>query len=183
MKETVICPVCGYVTTEDRLGEVCPACGAKRGVFKPFEERVSKKRRILLNLKLHPMTVHFPQALSLAVFALLVFSRVVNHPLKGDLWTAVEVMMVLLPLSVLGAALPGILDGKTRFRRLGTPFLKTKLLISGIFLAGSLALALLVLLNASSGFWLFLLLSGGCAICSLILGKIGGKLGCLVVNG
>jgi hypothetical protein len=183
MKEKVICPVCGYVTTEYRLGEVCPACGVKRAVFKPFEDRVSEKRRTLLNLHLHPMTVHFPQTLSLVVFALLVFSLVVNTPLKANIRAAYQILMVLLPLSVLGGMLPGVLDGKTRFRRLDTPYLKTKLLVSGIFFAGALALALLVLLNCQSGLWLYLLLSGLCSICSLVLGKIGGKLGCLAVNG
>ena len=183
MKEKVICPGCGYVTTEGRLGEVCPACGARRAVFKPFEDRVSQKRRIQLNLHLHPMTVHFPQSLSLVIFALLVFSFIVNPPLKANLLIAAQVMMVLLPFSVLGGMLPGVLDGKTRFRRLDTPFLKTKLLVSGTFLVCALALALLVTLNCRCGIWLYLVLSGLSSLCSLVLGNIGGKLGCLVVNG
>lgn len=183
MKQNMICPVCGHVTRGDRLGEVCPACGAKRGVFKPFEDRVSERRRTLLNLKLHPMTVHFPQALSLVVFALLVFSWAVNPPLETDLQTAARILMVLLPLSVLGGILPGLLDGKTRFRRLDTPFLKIKIGVSLIFLIGALVLALMVLFDCRAGLWLYLLLSGLCATCSLLLGKIGGKLGCLIVNG
>ena len=183
MKEEVICPVCGYVTTTDRLGEACPVCGVNRSVFKPFEDRVSAKRRTLLNLHVHPMIVHFPQALSVIIFFLLLFSCIVNHPLRENLRIAVQVMMVLLPFSVLAGMLLGILDGQARFKRLDTAFLKAKLLVTGIFLAGSIALALLVLLNAQYGIWLYLLLSGICSICSLLLGFIGGKLGCLVVNG
>ncbi len=183
MKEKVICPVCGYVTTTDRLGETCPVCGVKSEVFKPFEDRVSAKRRTLLNLHLHPIVVHFPQALAVIIFFLLLFSCIINHPLKENLQIAVQIMMVLLPFSVLAGMLLGILDGQTRFKRLNTTFLKAKLFISGIFLACSIVLALLVLLNVQPGIWLYLLLSGICSVSSLFLGFIGGKLGCLVVNG
>lgn len=183
MKEEVICPVCGYVTTTDRLGETCPVCGVKSEVFKPFEDRVSAKRRTLLNLHLHPIVVHFPQALAVIILFLLLFSCIINHPLKENLQIAVQIMMVLLPFSVLAGMLLGILDGQTRFKRLNTTFLKAKLFISGIFLACSIVLALLVLLNVQPGIWLYLLLSGICSVSSLFLGFIGGKLGCLVVNG
>ncbi|MBN1547978.1 MAG: hypothetical protein JW902_15105 [Syntrophaceae bacterium] len=183
MKQKLICPVCGYVTTEDRLGKVCPACGVKRRVFKPFEDRISEKRRTFLNLKLHPMMVHFPQALPLVVFALLAFSLVVSSPLQANARVAARILMVLLPLAVLAGMIPGVLDGKIRFRRLDVPFLKTKLLVSIIFFAAALALALMVLLNCGSGIWLYLVLSGLCSMCALVLGNIGGKLGCLLVGG
>jgi hypothetical protein len=183
VKQKLICPVCGYVTTEDLLGDVCPACGVKRKAFKPFEDRISEKRRTLLDLKLHPMTVHFPQALALVVFALLVFSLVVHPPLKADVRSAARILMVLLPLAVLAGMLPGVLDGKTRFRRLDVPFLKTKLLVSVVFFAAALAQALMVLLNSGSALWPYLVLSGLCSLCAMVLGRIGGKLGCLLVSG
>lgn len=183
MKEQIFCPVCGYVTLENRLGKACPVCGVDRSVFKRFEDKISSKRRVRLDLHLHPQTVHFPQALSVMIFFLLLFSLSVNHPLKGTLQITVQVLMVLLPFSVLVGMFLGILDGITRFKRLKGIFLRVKLMLGVIFLISSMTLALFVLLNAQGELWIYLLFSGLCLICSLVLGYIGGKLACLSVNG
>jgi hypothetical protein len=183
MKEKIICPVCGYVTISDRLGKVCPVCGANRSVFKPFQDEISSKRRCLLNLHLHQVVVHFPQALSVVIFFLFLFSLVVSHPLKRALQLSVWVMMGLLPFSVLAAMFSGMLDAKIRFKRLKGALLKAKMMVAGIFLVSSVTMALLVLLNAQPGVWIYLQLSGICLICSLFQGFMGGKLVCLVVKG
>lgn len=183
MKEKIICPVCGFITHKDRLGKVCPVCGVDRTVFKPFEDKVSSQRRARLNLHLHSQTVHFPQAISVMIFFIFLFSMAVNHPLKGTLQITVQVLMVLLPFSVLASLFSGLLDGKTRFKRLKSGFLKAKLVVASIFLVCSTVQALLVLLHTQPGVWIYLQLSGICLICSLFLGYIGGKMACLSIQG
>lgn len=183
MKEQVICPVCGYVAVADRLGKACPVCGVNRSVFKPFKDEVSSTRRPLMNLHLHQLVIHFSQALSVIIFFLLMLSLAVTHPLKENLRITVQVMMVLLPFSVLAGMFSGMFDANIRFKRLKGGFLKTKLLVAGIFLVCSVVLALLVLLNARSVIWIHVLLSGLCMASSVFLGFIGGKLSCLMVKG
>ncbi len=70
MNPLVRCRVCNYVTAESKLGDRCPACGAPRAVFEPYTDRISGRRRKILDLHLHLIVIHFPQAFSAAVLAL-----------------------------------------------------------------------------------------------------------------
>ncbi len=76
MKEKVRCKACGYILDKDALGEVCPACGVKKEMFEPWDDKVGALRRSILEMDLHPVIVHAPQALT---FLLLILS--VTFPL------------------------------------------------------------------------------------------------------
>ena len=64
MKEHVRCKACGYILEKDALGEVCPACGVKKEMFEPWEDKVGAARRLWLDLHVHPIVVHLPNAIS-----------------------------------------------------------------------------------------------------------------------
>ena len=39
----VRCRACGFIMEEEKLGDVCPACGIPRKAFEPYKETMSKK--------------------------------------------------------------------------------------------------------------------------------------------
>ena len=176
MKEQLVCRVCGYVIQKDRLGEICPACGVARTAFQPYQDRIKENRRRLLNLHLHSMVVHFPQALAVLAFGLFFLALLFSPHLEDLLLGTVRVLTVLLPVSIVFSLFSGLVDGQTRFKRLNTPILRLKIVVAALFLAVSsfLALALLFHLKMSPG--LFLLLTGLNVLFSVILGNRGGRL-------
>lgn len=176
MKKKLVCRVCGFVIEEDRLGEVCPACGVKRKAFAEYQDRVSEARRRLLNLHLHSMVIHFPQAMAVMIFGLYLISLFLADPLETFLLPTVRVMAVLLPVSVVVSLLSGLFDGKTRFKTLNSPIVKLKITVAILFFLLSTGLALSVLIPLPLSPLLLLLLYGLNALFSLILGDRGGKL-------
>lgn len=173
------CEVCGYITHEGNVGDVCPACGVPASAFKPFEDKMSAGRRKILDLHSHNIIVHFPQAFSVFMLFLLAAAYFLAEPLKSQFHTAFNVLAFFLPFSVLAAVVSGVTDGKVRFKRVSTPILKRKIGVGVVFLLGSVAVALIVLTcwlpTWFSGFPL-LVLTGICALASMFLGYNGGRI-------
>jgi rubredoxin len=176
MKNLVRCKTCGYIIEEDKLGDVCPACGVPRKMFEPYKSRISEKRARILNLDLHPLIVHAPQ--SFVFFSLLftLFFLIIPGVWSGEIYTGLKVLGALLPFVVIGAFLAGLLDGKTRFKKLSTPILKKKIVLGLIFFACSLVMFFIILFTGFDSFALRLIFTGSNLIgfgASVWLGLLG----------
>jgi O-antigen/teichoic acid export membrane protein len=90
-----------------------------------------------------------------------------------------QVISFFLPLVVVLSFLTGLFDGKTRFRKVTTPFLKKKIIIGLIFFITSIALVVVAFtqqLSAISAMALFTFLTIMAVVCAVSLGLIGGRL-------
>ena len=179
MANLIRCKACGYVTCEGKTKDVCPACGVPAKMFEPYTDPVSEKRRMILSLHIHPIMVHFPQAFAITLFLLMVLSYFASIKIKWILFDAIIVISFLLPYFVILSIITGLFDGKIRFRKLTTPFLKKKIIIGLLFLNISIALAFIAF---SGGFpasplrEYFTLLTIIAVACGAGLGLIGGRL-------
>ena len=141
MANLIRCKSCGYVSEEGKIGDKCPACGVPAKMFEPYIDPVSEPRRRLLMLDIHPILVHFPQAFAFSLLIISALSFAVTGPVKDAFISAIKVVTAFLPLVVLLAFLSGLMDGKTRFRRVTTPFLKIKMMLGSSFFLVSLGMA------------------------------------------
>lgn len=140
MKELVRCRPCGFVIEADKLGDVCPACGMPRKVFEPYRERVSRNRLKLLNFDLHPIAIHFSQALVMAIPVLAIITNLFKQ-FQPDILKEVLIFSVFIfPFTLILAIITGIIDGLTRFKTLATPILRVKIIFSLIILSLSVAM-------------------------------------------
>lgn len=179
MKALVRCRTCGYIMPASQVGTVCPACGVPAKMLEPYKDKVSEKRRRILNLDIHPVIVHLPQAQALALFVFTIGVIIFSGTIEKDLQSTVKVVGVLFPLAVLAAILSGLFDGKTRFRRVTTPALIRKMIFGSIFFVFSAAVAVLALVmtfDTSTLTYLILALSVCCLACGTVLGVIGGHI-------
>ncbi|MBP7735723.1 MAG: rubrerythrin [Spirochaetes bacterium] len=173
--EQIRCKACGLIIDEDKLGDICPACGVPRTAFEPYRENISRKRKTILNLNLHPITLHFPQAFS-AVIPPFILLGVAIDPMKGrELMVTARALSILMPFTVAAAFLFGLLDGKTRFKRLSTPSLKMKIIIASLLMVLSTAMSAVAILYGTGypGRLFLLFLSIGCITCQIFLAQIG----------
>ncbi|MBN2023245.1 MAG: hypothetical protein JW809_10690 [Pirellulales bacterium] len=177
MSALVRCRACGYVMREVKVRDVCPACGFKKSVFQPHEEKISPRRRFLLDLDAHPILVHFPQC-----FASILPPLVAVHLLLPDFYgpelaAVIGFVSLVLPLSVVGAIASGLFDASLKLKRLDTPALVCKIAAGVALLLLSAANTLLILLWGLAPAKLFILgLSLGCLVCAILLGMMGKKL-------
>ncbi|PKN34673.1 MAG: hypothetical protein CVU61_07735 [Deltaproteobacteria bacterium HGW-Deltaproteobacteria-19] len=179
MKVWLRCKACGFIAEEKELRDVCPACGVPRKMFEPYQHPVSESRRRILDLHLHPVIVHAPQALAFLLLALTALLLLVRGSLQADLAASVRIMAVCLPVTIAAALASGIIDARVRFRRVGTPILKKKIAIGALFGIISLALPPIAWLQPadSAGTAVTLLvLEGMLLACSAVLGKMGVRL-------
>lgn len=185
MEKMVRCKACGFVTRESDVRDVCPACGLPRTVFEEHDEKISKKRKLILELHLHPIAVHFPQALAALVFVFLAGGLLLDSRLGGQLTQSAWILAVLLFPAVLGAILAGVVDGKIRFKKLATPFLRQKMVLGFLLLVLSTPMAATAIWCQDQSWapYLLLGLSLGCLACEVFLGKIGVKLMYARLNG
>lgn len=146
MANLIRCKACGYVTCEGKIKDVCPACGVPAKMFEPYTDPVSQKRRLILGLHIHPIMVHFPQAFTVTLFILAVLSYVTPPAIKESLIVSIKVISFFLPYFIILSLLTGLFDGKIRFRKLTTPFLKRKIVI-GLLLSYPSPLLLLPFQN------------------------------------
>src|SRR6056297_1118929 len=110
MRKEVYCKACGYIMREEKLGEVCPACGVPKTAFEPYKEKLSERRRFILDLHLHPITVHFPQAFA-SILPVLIIGGILLTCRFGDmLISTATVLIYLLPLTVLPSIAAGLID-------------------------------------------------------------------------
>lgn len=178
-KKLMICSVCGYIINEGYKGEACPACGAAKTAFQPYVDKMSPKRRKILDLHMHNILVHFPQAFSLLMLFLVVMSLFLKDSSKFDFMTTFKIVSFFLPLSVAVSIISGVIDGKTRFERITTPILKKKIAVAILFFIFSVGVVLLLNVSTIAPTMLLrllIILTGICALCSLFLGYNGGRL-------
>jgi uncharacterized membrane protein len=173
----VRCKVCGYITAERRLADRCPACGALRAAFEPYKDRISSRRRRYLNLTIHPIAVHFPQAFGVSAVVLSIAPLVFRGKVGDFLVGGLKFMSLFLPLLVAVSFLAGWLDGRVRFKKIGrSQILKRKLVLASLFLASSIMLALVVWLKGvDDPAWraLTIIISLAAFVCSFWLGLLG----------
>ena len=180
MSPKVRCKVCGYITAEKKLGDKCPACGALRAVFEPYTDRISARRRRYLNLTIHPIAVHFPQAFAASVLVLSISPLVFRGKVEDFFVSGLKFLSLFLPLLVALSLLVGWLDGRVRFKKIGRSLiLKRKLALASLFLVLSIALALLVWLKGvddTGPLALVILVALAAFVCSFLLGLLGTKI-------
>jgi len=134
MKKLYRCRVCGYILERTDPPDICPACGVKGKIFEEYESPVSNKRRKMLDLHVHPVMVHLPNAFVACMF-LISFFRIIGVVKEQSVFMGMlRAMVLLLPFSAIFAAMAGIFDGKLRFKRIDTPHLKKKLALAGLFM-------------------------------------------------
>ena len=179
MTKLIRCKACGYITEEGKIKDVCPACGVPAKMFEPYTDPLSEKRRRMLDLHIHPIVVHFPQAFALTLFGLAFLFFVVPPPIQNAFYYTMLVISFFLPFVVVLSFLTGLFDAKTRFRKMTTPFLKKKIIIGLIFFITSIALVAVAFtqqLSAISVMALFTFLTIMAVGCAVSLGLIGGRL-------
>lgn len=179
MKAWLRCKACGFIAEENELRDVCPACGVPRKMFEPYRHPVSESRRRILDLHLHPVIVHVPQALAFLLIVLTALLLVVRGPLRADLAASIRVMAACLPVTITAALVSGIIDARVRFRRVGTPFLRKKIVVGTLFGVISLAppsIAYLLPLDSTGTVATLLILEAVMLACSSILGIMGVRL-------
>ena len=185
MSKLVRCRACGYILEERKVGEVCPACGLKRSVFEPYEDKVSRRRRFLLDLDFHPILVHFPQTFASILPPLILANLLFPAFYAEQLVAVISFAALVLPLGCVGALASGLFDAKLKLKRLGTPAVIRKIAAGSALLLISAANALIV---ASLGFRpqtrvYVLALSLACLVCAVLLGMMGKKLIPVIMRG
>lgn len=177
--EYLRCKACGYILEADKLGAVCPACGVPAAQFEAWTSPVKPARKRILDLHIHPVVVHFPQAYaaSLVLLALVLFF-VPEGLVARLLGSTTMVLALLLPLGGIAAWASGILDAKVRFRRVKAPLLIRKVIVGCLFVLASLGAALVALILGLSGTGLvvFALLEVLTLGCGTLLGIWGSGL-------
>lgn len=178
-KEILVCKACGYKIKAEKLKDVCPACGVNKKFFEPFKDNISKKRRYLIELKAHPILVHFPVAVSILLFIILLINIFAGGKISLALSQTAVVLSIVLPFFVIGGTVSGIIDGMVRFKKLKRPLLLTKIYLSICFFALSLAIIIIIQLFGFDELYisvLLIILSLSAAISGTMLGKLGGYL-------
>lgn len=179
-KRLVICNVCGYIMEDGEHHDQCPACGVSKKAFSPYKDKVKPKRRKLLNLHMHNIIVHFPQAFAVFMLFLLVAVFLIEDPLKAEFAATAKILAIFLPLSVLAGLFTGLIDGKTRYKRLNTIIFKRKIAVGIVFFLCSVGIVILLTvssLTSGSGNHIFaLILAAICSAASVFLGHNGGRL-------
>lgn len=179
MKKMYKCRVCGYVLEREEPPDICPACGVKGKIFEEYDHPISKKRRIALELNIHPILVHFPIAFVFSAFllSLLISLNIFKEP---TVFANIRDMIIwVLPFTALLAAAAGLYDGKLRFKRIKTPYLKKKLILALIFIFFSVSVLVIqefFTLDKSVYNVLVLVFSFAISGFAVLLGFIGGKL-------
>ena len=163
---------------ERKLGRVCPACGLRRSVFEPYTDRISAGRRFVLELDLHPILVHFPQAFCSVLPFLVLATILLPNFYREELIIASILTTIVLPPTVIAALIAGLIDAKTKFKKLSAPAVVRKIVIGSVLLALSTGNAAIVLLcglrSGAQGY--VLLLAVASLVCAVLLGMIGKRL-------
>lgn len=183
MSEKVRCKACGYILEKDGLGEVCPACGVKKEMFEPWEDKVGAFRRAWIEWDIHPVVVHAPETIAfLLLLGSAAFPLIPPAWQVKFAWPVIQVLSWLFPLTVLGGFATGLADGKVRYRKVTTPLLLNKIILGSVFILSSLVQALLATVADFSTvtLWLGYLAA---ALVSMAAGAILGKWGATLVVG
>lgn len=174
----VRCKVCGYITDAASVKDVCPACGVKAAMFEPLAEKFSDGRRKFLDLHVHPIIVHFPQAFSVTLLVasimMLLFPEAAR--VRQVLSDAIEVLAIGLPLTVVASFISGLIDGSVRFKKLSAPFLRLKITVGIVYIILSIVYFGVVFFARPATPATTAIGAGtalGLVVCTTILGNIG----------
>jgi hypothetical protein len=172
------CKACGYIINQDKLKDVCPACGLPKTVFETYKDNVSRKRNTFINIHLHPIAVHFPQAFAIVLIPFILLGEIPGLSYGWDLLVTAKVLSLLLPFLSLLAVMTGLIDAKVRFKKLGTPALKTKMIFGCLFFILNCLIAAIVFLYGFEKHAIFVIMALLilCVVCQIVLGNIGVKL-------
>lgn len=176
MSSLVRCKACGYIMEAAALGDICPACGVPASQFEPYDDRVKEKRRRLIELHIHPVIVHAPQAFALALVVLAFFVGLSAGEFRGLVADTARFLAVSLPLTVLAAFVSGLYDAKLRFRKTTTPILRKKKLFGSLFFVVACLVAWMGLMSPLDQAWMvisFGLLSAAGLGFGAVLGLLG----------
>jgi hypothetical protein len=179
MAELVRCKACGFITSRSRVGDVCPACGVPATNMLPYTDPVSAKRRKILTLDIHPIIDHFSEAFTVSTLVLAVMALFVHGMLDIFVFDTLIMLSFFIPLAVLLSFSSGLLDAKTRFRRLTTPILTKKIILGTTFFVFSCLMLALALMPDFPEGWLlkaYIVFNVGAFACGFFLGLMGGKL-------
>ncbi|MFW9997030.1 MAG: hypothetical protein ACFFD4_33615, partial [Candidatus Odinarchaeota archaeon] len=153
--------------------------------FAPFKVKVSHKRLKWLELDVHPVNVHLTEAFA-AMTTILFFITLFIHELLGiNFFTVHDFFVLLLPLFIMAGGATGLIDGKVRYRKLGTPYLKLKITMAIGLLVVSLVMLVVHFQNPERTDTVFLLLEMVLVLIAMLLaallGWFGAKLVCPIV--
>ena len=179
MNKLYKCKVCGFVSKNKILPELCPACGFKGKIFEEFEPTISEKRRKALELHAHSALIHFPIAVITYIFFINLFILANVIPWHSVFVDSLKAMVWLLPFVTLMGMLSGLYDGKLRFKKITTPLLKKKMFLSILLVVVSTSLFILqYVLELDQSLFSLLILAHSLVLLGLvtILGLIGGTL-------
>lgn len=179
MNKLYKCKVCGFVSNNKTLPDLCPACGFKGKIFEDFEPTVSTKRWKAMELHAHSALVHFPIAVITYIFFINLFIMAKVVALNSAFAASLKAMVLLLPLVTLFGMLSGLYDGKLRFKKINTPILKKKLLLSILLMAVSTSLFIFqITMEIAPSSYNLLILAYSIVLLSFVtvLGLLGGTL-------
>jgi rubredoxin len=178
MKNLMRCKDCGFIIEAHKLGSFCPACGIYAKRFEPYNDKVSPGRRKILDLYLHPITIHFPQTFSVLISFLYVLTYFLPAAARTQAIISAGVLSLFLPPAVLGGFITGLIDGKMRFKKFSPSHLKRKVIVGLVFLAIAPVPAFTAFcVNDEGKIIVYGIISGlACVVCSVILGKTGERL-------
>ena len=163
---------------ERKLKEVCPACGLRRSVFEPYEEKVSARRRFILDLDLHPILVHFPQTFATILPPLLLATMLLPRFYGQELVVVASFTALVLPAAAVGALISGLVDARVKLKTLRTPALVRKIAAGcGLLLFSAMAALIVAFDGCQPGNRVWILaLSVASFVCAVLLGMMGKKL-------
>ena len=182
----VRCKVCGYITDASKVGDRCPVCGVKAAMFEPLTERFSDDRRRFLDLHIHPIFAHFPQAFSVTILVLAIAKLVLSPAASRVVADTLLALGLALPFTLIVTFASGILDRRVRFKKLKAPYLRIKKWVGGAYLLLSVLFAAMVMGGTCASpvpAALCIATAAGLVTFTTILGNIGSKLGCCKVQG
>jgi hypothetical protein len=178
MQEYVRCKACGFITEAGKAKGICPACGVPHTAFEPYKLTISEKRKKMMDLHIHPVMIHFPQAFGILGLVLMLLIPFASGPFKATITDAAKVILTILPFTVAVGFVSGLYDAKLRFKKATTPILRKKIglgvgfiifsIVCAVFIQSSEITSTIITLEVLS-----LLL---CNICAAGLGKLGASL-------
>ncbi len=180
MTQLLRCKVCGYIIKDSKLGEKCPACGVPKTAFEPYKEKVSEKRKKILDLEIHPILTHFAVGFSVFSFILTMLTVIFPTFYRNEILTTIVILNISLPIFVDLTLMSGIVDGKIRFKRIITTQHIKKMIIGSVLLALAISLGVISFFLPTATILIPLLfISLFCVVCAGLLGLIGRTLKCI----
>jgi uncharacterized membrane protein len=185
-----ICRLCGLVLKNSKISGQCPACGAPEKSFIQYELKIEEKRLKILHLDLHPISTHFSIGYMISIFIIFFLSLIREEIFGIELGhgALLDFFVFIEPLCTIFTLIVGIIDGKLRYKKLNTQFLKMKIILGILIVIDSIFILVFHRLYSTSQMSNYLLLEGIFIVIGTIttsmLGLIGSKLvGNLVPQG